>query len=212
MTRLGACIRAGCIFTTTKQTKTMSKDKTPAKQVHDLLNSDQIAEFARLDSLKTFLNHNVPDTWIKEHPYIKGHKYLPIDKVEYLLDKIFKRHKIEVIKSGMLMNAVEVTVRVHYWNPIFNEWDFHDGVGAAELQTVKDSGSLKMDMSNVNRGAVPMALPIAKSFAIKDACDHIGRIFGRDLNRKDIVAFTLDKNLQDKAARLDNLLNVDENE
>lgn len=34
-----------------------------------------------------------------------------------------------------------------------------------------------------------MAFPNAKSLAIKDACDHFGRLFGADLNRKDYVEY-----------------------
>jgi hypothetical protein len=37
-----------------------------------------------------------------------------------------------------------------------------------------------------------MALPMAKSYAIKDACDHFGKLFGRDLNRK-TMGFEVDK-------------------
>ena len=95
----------------------------------------------------------------------------------------------------MLLNAVEVTVRIHYLHPVTSEWMFHDGVGAEELQTQKDSGNLKLDMSNINRGAIKMALPIAKTTAVKDAADHLGKLFGSDLNRKDTVAFTADKSL-----------------
>jgi hypothetical protein len=50
-------------------------------------------------------------------------------------------------------------------------------------------------MSNVNRGAVTMALPIAKSVAIKDACDHFGDLFGANLNRKDTIQFFGDSQL-----------------
>ncbi len=195
------------------------KEQTPAQvkrtQITDLIDDFAIVEVAKLDELRTLLNNNPPDAWVKEHPYIKGHKYIPIDKVEFLLDKIFKRYRIEVIKTGMLMNAVEVTIRLHYFNLVTNEWDYHDGVGAVELQTEKGTGALKMDMSNVNRGAVSIALPVAKSYAIKDAADHIGRVFGRDLNRKDIIKFTTDANLQDRANRFANLINEsksDENE
>jgi len=195
------------------------KNNTPAQvkrtQITDLIDDFAIVEVAKLDELRALLNNNPPDAWVKEHPYIKGHKYIPIDKVEFLLDKIFKRYRIEVIKTGMLMNAVEVTIRLHYFNVVTNEWDYHDGVGAVELQTEKGTGALKMDMSNVNRGAVSIALPVAKSYAIKDAADHIGRVFGRDLNRKDIIKFTTDANLQDRANRFANLINEsksDENE
>ena len=147
------------------------------------------------DQFNLLLNQEPPAKWIKKHPYIKDYNYVPIDKVEFLLKKLFKLYKIEVLKTGMLLNAVEVTVRIHYLHPVTSEWMFHDGVGAEELQTQKDSGNLKLDMSNINRGAIKMALPIAKTTAVKDAADHLGKLFGSDLNRKDTVAFTADKSL-----------------
>jgi hypothetical protein len=36
-----------------------------------------------------------------------------------------------------------------------------------------------------------MAFTMAKSYAIKDACDHFGKLFGRDLNRKETMGFRL---------------------
>jgi hypothetical protein len=148
-----------------------------------------------LEQLNVILSTPPPATWVKQHPFIKGYNYLPIDKVEYLLRRCFKKYQIEVIKTAQLFNAIEVTVRVHYLNPATNEMMYHDGVGAQELQTKQGSGNLNMDMSNVNKGAVMMALPIAKSIAIKDACDHFGDLFGANLNRKDIVQFTGDSEL-----------------
>lgn len=153
-----------------------------------------------LEQLNVILSTPPPENWVKVHPFIKGYKYLPIDKVEYLLRRCFKKYKIEVLKTGMLMNAVEVTVRVHYFNPATETMEFHDGVGAQELQTKKDTGSLKLDMSNVNSGAVAMALPIAKSVAIKDACDHFGDLFGANLNRKDALVFTGDGDLMNSVS------------
>lgn len=148
-----------------------------------------------LEQLNVVLATPPPTSWVKQHPFIKGYNYLPIDKVEYLLRRCFKKYSIEVLKTGMLMNAVEVTVRVHYLNPATNTMEFHDGVGAQELQTKAGTGSLMMDMSNVGKGAVMMALPIAKTIAIKDACDHFGDLFGANLNRKDVIAFTGDTEL-----------------
>lgn len=148
-----------------------------------------------LEQLNVILSTPPPATWVKVHPFIKNYNYLPIDKVEYLLRRCFKKYQIEVIKTAQLFNAIEVTVRVHYLNPATNEMMYHDGVGAQELQTTKNSGNLKTDMSNVNKGAVMMALPIAKSIAIKDACDHFGDLFGANLNRKDIVQFMGDNEL-----------------
>lgn len=65
-------------------------------------------------------------------------------------------------------------------------------MGACELQTKKDSGNLNLDLSNINKGAVLMALPIAKTTAIKDAVDMFGSLFGANLNRRDAVEFKPD--------------------
>lgn len=155
-----------------------------------------------VDMALKFLNTEPPATWVKKHPFL-GHKYLPIDKVEFLLKVIFKQYRIEVIKTGMLLNAVEVTVRVHYVDISTKEWTYQDGVGAWELQTQSKSGPLKPDMSNINNGAVMMALPIAKSAALKDACDHIGNVFGANLNRKDVIEFSSGlENAEEKRVRM----------
>jgi hypothetical protein len=61
------------------------------------------------------------------------------------------------------------------------------------LQTAK--GTSPADLNNINNGALSMAFPMAKTIAIKDACDSFGRIFGSDLNRKDIMNYDLDLTL-----------------
>lgn len=144
------------------------------------------------DAFNLLLNQQPPANWIKKHPFIANYHYLPIDKIEHLLRKIFKQYRIEVLKTGTLFNSIEVHVRVHYLHPITNEWNYHDGVGACELQTKKDSGNLNLDLSNINKGAVMMALPIAKTTAIKDAVDMFGSLFGANLNRRDAVEFKPD--------------------
>jgi hypothetical protein len=93
-----------------------------------------------------------------------------------------------------MFNAVYCEVRVHYLHPVLNEWSWHDGVGAQELQV--KAGSSPAQLENLNKGAVAMALPIAKSQAIKDACDHLGKLFGSDLNRKEQIAYVQDSTLK----------------
>lgn len=141
------------------------------------------------DQFKLLVNQQPPAAWIKTNKYANNSQYVPIDKIEYLLDKIIQHWKIEILETKQMFNSVMVSVRVHYRHPIDGNWYFHDGVACKELQTKKDSGILKPDFSNLNSGAIEMAAPIAKTMAIKDACDHIGRIFGRDLNRKELLSY-----------------------
>jgi len=145
------------------------------------------------DQLNLLLSQPPQKDWVKVHPFIKDWKYIPIDRVEFLLKKIFKRHKIEITGQGTAFNGVWVTVRVHYQNPVTGEMDWHDGIGAWQLQTAK--GTSPADLANINNGAVTMAFPIAKTLAVKDACDHFGPLFGSNLNRKDTAEFKADKNL-----------------
>lgn len=152
-----------------------------------------IKEYQKEDALVTLLNQVPKTEWIKEHPFIRGYKYLPIERIEFLLKKIFKRYRIEITGQGQSFNGVWVTVRVHYLHPITGEWDYHDGIGAAQLQTAK--GTSPADLANINNGALSMAYPMAKTIAIKDACDHFGKLFGSDLNRKDVINYDLDLTL-----------------
>lgn len=165
----------------------MSKAVTIPK-IQDLVTDPDKA--FKNDQLKVFLNQSPPNKWVLKNKLANDSDYVPIDKVEYLLDVIFQSWKVEVLDYKILFNAISVSVRLHYLDTVTGEWRYHDGVGAKELQTKKDTGSLKPDGSNVNRGAVEMALPIAKTMAIKDAADHIGKIFGRDLNRKNAIEYT----------------------
>ena len=158
----------------------------PVPTIQDLVDPDKLH---KNDQLKTLLNQNPPKMWVQRNKYANNSEYLPIEKVEYLMDKIFQEWKVEVLEYRTLFNSISVSIRLHYVNPLTGQWMYHDGVGAKELQTVSQSGALKQDFSNINKGAVEMALPIAKTAAIKDAADHLGKLFGRDLNRKDTIEF-----------------------
>lgn len=147
----------------------------------------------KADVFVTLMNQQPKQEWVKDHPFIRGYKYLPIERIEYLLKTIFKSYKIEITGQGTSFNGVWVTVRIHYLHPVSGEWLFHDGIGASQLQTAK--GTSPADLNNINNGALSMAYPVAKTIAIKDAADHFGKLFGSDLNRKDLINYELDLTL-----------------
>ena len=138
------------------------------------------------DQLNLLLNQPCHASWVKKHPIYKN-DYLPIDKVEWLLTRIFQQWRVEVLDYKVILNSVTISIRLHYHNPVTGEWSYHDGVGAHEMQVNKDANP--MDVTQAKGNAVMLALPIAKSRAIRDAADHLGSLFGRDLNRKDYIAF-----------------------
>lgn len=159
----------------------------------DELRKDEELSLKQND-LMVLLNQSPPVSWAKPHPTAKKKdevtgkyepvKYLPVERVEWLMSRIFIRWRCEVTSTQLIGNSVVVAVRVHYIYPITGEWDWTDGVGASPLQT--DSGAGAIDFNKLKSTAVQMAAPSAKSYAFKDACECLGKIFGKDLNRRDI--------------------------
>ncbi len=163
-----------------------SKTKNILPSLSDLHHEISI-EFKN-DKFNTLLNQNVPESWIKIHPFQSNIKYLPIEKIEFLLTRIFQNWRAEIISYSALFNSVAVHVRLHLQNPLTGEWTYHDGVGAVGVQT--DKGSSASDLSAIKQDAIMKALPAAESYAIKDAAEKLGILFGKNLNRKDTIGFT----------------------
>lgn len=154
----------------------------------DELTSLELSKKGKTD-LRTFMLNQAPtQAWIKKHP-LYNNEYLPIDKVEFLLTVFFKSWHVEVKNVFQIANSVCVTVKLYFMNPDTEQYDWQDGVGAAPLQV--DSGSKPMNAEAIKSNAVMLALPIAETNAVKDAADKIGKIFGRDLNRKDTLGYEI---------------------
>lgn len=139
------------------------------------------------NKLNILLNQKPKAEWVKDHPFARGVKYITIERIEYLLTRLFIRWRVEVKEIKTIANSCVVTVRLHYQNIEDNEWSWQDGIGAAPIQTEKDSGAMNWD--KVRTDSVMKAAPAAESYAVKDAAEKIGKIFGKDLNRKDEILY-----------------------
>ena len=162
----------------------MKKRKLPA--LAGLYNGDLELKKDQ-NELNILLNQHPKAEWIKEHPFANGVKYIPIQRIEYLLTRLFIKWKVEVKTVQSIANSCIVTIRLHYQNIEDSEWSWQDGIGAAPIQTEKDAGA--MDWDKVRADSVMKAAPAAESYAIKDAAEKIGKIFGKDLNRKDEIIY-----------------------
>ena len=162
----------------------MAEQRTLPK-IQDLHNDLQ--EAFKTDQLNLLLNQPPKKEWVKDHPFAKNVKYLPIDKVEFMLTKIFGEWRVEILSEGQMFNSVYVKVRLHYKRPTDGEWSFHDGLGAVGVQT--DKGASASDLNAIKQDAIMKALPAAESYAVKDAAEKLGVLFGKDLNRKETMAY-----------------------
>lgn len=148
----------------------------------------QLADMVSVDKYLAIVNSNPPKSFMQAHPTAKNVKYIPIDKIEWLLTRLFQKWHVEILREGTMFNSVFVVVRLHYYNPVTKEWEQQEGVGAVGMQTSK--GAKAADMSEILSDAVMKGLPAAESYAVKDAAEKIGRLFGKDMNRKDTYGFT----------------------
>jgi|SRR6185369_15494446 len=152
------------------------------------------------DSLiQVLLNQSPPVVWLKDHPIAKkdviinGAKtkvplqYIPIERIEWLLTNIFVRWTVKIKWTKLIANSVEVCVKLKVYDHVMNRWISHDGVGAAPLQT--DSGAGAVEFDKIKSNAVQIALPAAESYAVKDAAEKLGKIFGKDLNRATEISY-----------------------
>ncbi|MGN6417757.1 MAG: hypothetical protein ACTHMC_09715 [Pseudobacter sp.] len=161
-------------------------EKRPLPKLEELYNDVEMV--SKLNELNRLLNCPPKQDWLREHPMAQGVKYIPIGIIEYLLTSIFVKWRVEVKATQVIANAVVVTVRLETLSPITLEWDWQEGIGAAPIQTKK--GAPAADFNMVLNDAVMKAAPAAESYAIKDAAEKLGKLFGKDLNRKDVIEYS----------------------
>jgi len=179
-----------------KQEKGVAKkaDKTKLPSIAEIYNNDTMPVIMKDSLFQVLVNQEPKEDWILIHPITKD-KYIPIERIEWLLTNIFLNWKVEIKTVQLMANSVVVTVRLHYYNHASKEWTYQDGVGAAPLQTDKGAGAIEFD--KIKSSAVQIGAPAAESYAVKDAAEKIGKLFGKDLNRKQFIVFD---SLEDKYA------------
>lgn len=161
---------------------TKAEKKLPT--LSELVEDTQLTH--RENALMVLLNQEPPKNWVKQHPMTKG-EYLPIERVEYLLSRIFTKWWVDVKSVQILANSVVVTIRLYVLNPISNSEEWQDGLGASPIQTDKGAGA--MDWNAAKADGVMKSAPSAESYAIKDAAEKFGKLFGKDLNRRENIVY-----------------------
>lgn len=157
------------------------------------------AQAKELNDFHILVNQEPKPGWLREHPNITmkkweggvlkevPYKYMPINITEWLLTMIFGDWKVEIKEVKLLANSVVTIIRLWYWHPVLKRWEWQDGVGAQPIQTDKDAGAINFDRMKTN--SVMIGAPASESFAVKDAAEKIGKLFGKDIARKDEMGY-----------------------
>lgn len=171
-------------------------DPSKLPSISEIYNNDAMPVLKKDSLFQVLVNQPPKPDWLKAHPTIKTknaagenvpYVYMPVERVEWLLTNIFLKWRVEVKEVKLIANSICVTVRLHYFDHAAKEWHWQDGVGASPLQT--DAGSGPVDFNHIKSAAVQMGAPAAESYAFKDAAEKIGKLFGKDMNRKDIISY-----------------------
>ncbi len=168
--------------------KDLALTKNTLPTLEELVNDTDLA--VKTNQLMILLNQPVPDKWLKDHPTAKVKidgaykpaRYMPIERVEWLLSRIFGKWWVEIKDVKLIANSVTVTIRLYVINPITGETEWQEGIGANPIQT--DAGAGAADWNKIKFSGVQMAAPAAETYAVKDAAEKFGKFFGKDANRQ----------------------------
>lgn len=156
-------------------------ERRPLPKVDQLYQDIELA--SKHNELNRLLNCAPKPEWIRVNAFAQNSKYIPIGIIEYLLTSIFIKWKVEIKEVKLIANSISVIVRLWLLDPVTGEWDWQEGTGAAPLKTQKGAGAIEFD--KILDSAVQTGAPAAESYAVKDAAEKLGKLFGKDLNRKD---------------------------
>jgi hypothetical protein len=136
------------------------------------------------NALNVLLNQPPPKNWLKKQDNVI---HLPVDKVKFLLTKIFIEWYEEIKDVKVIANSVSVTITLHYLNPISGKWSKMDGIGAAPINTKK--GAKAMEWDEIVHDSVHKCIGAADAFALKNAAKKLGKVFGADLMKDDTIDY-----------------------
>jgi hypothetical protein len=138
----------------------------------------QVSEAEKAQLFKLWLNQPPPQSWLKKVPVGGGKEvdYLPTECVEHLLTTLMLNWRVDIKQVTYHLNLVNVVVSLYYTSPIDNKEYRQDGTAGFEMYHSEKNGGIDRSARTASQAA--------ETFAIKDAADKIGNIFGRNLNRK----------------------------
>lgn len=167
----------------------MEKELQPPKgdfklpTINELI-SMELTEREKGNALNVLLNQTPPPQWLKKQ---NGVLHLPIDKVRYLLSKIYVDWSETIKNVIMVANSIVVTITLNYTCPLTGKEKQMDGIGGAPVNTQK--GASAVDFDKILHDSIHKAVGSAASFALKNAAKKLGRIFGSDLMKDDVIPY-----------------------
>lgn len=163
--------------------KKEKKEIAIKKEVTEVAKSAQENPLLAAQIYHQSINKKPHSTWVRTDPINKT-EYLPISKLEMLLDEyFFGQWSTSNIQTQVFANEILVSLELTLVHPVTG-WVI-TRLGAASIPIQQDKGAKVTDVEAKKKNALVKNFPAAKAMAFKNACKTLGKMFGRDLNRDD---------------------------
>lgn len=134
------------------------------------------------------LNQEPPQNEIQINKMANNSKYLPISFIETKLDELFYGlWNTKNFRTLVVANEITGCIDLEFYAPWADRWITRTGCGSVQIQlkSIEKGGSGNIThIEDKIANTLTKDYPHLKAECIKNACRSIGKIFGRDLNRK----------------------------
>lgn len=133
--------------------------------------------------IKGILHKEPAANEIRVNKMANGSKYVPISYLEMNLDEMFfGLWQTKNFQSLPVANEIVGSIEVHYFHPVAKTWICRIGAGAVMIQ--QEKGAQITDLNAKYKNTLTKDYPHLKAECFRNACQSIGKAFGRDLNRE----------------------------
>jgi len=121
---------------------------------------------------------------IQTNPAANNSRYIPISFLEMKLDEIFEgQWSVKNFQSRTIANEEVGSLELWFLHPVTNTWLCRVGAGAVMIQ-FKQGSDIADGLTAKIKNTLTKDYPHLKAECFRNACLSIGKMFGRDLNRK----------------------------
>lgn len=140
---------------------------------------------ATVEHFQKWLNLHPSKDDIKQNKFADNSEYIPIGIIENKLDETYSGlWSVVGVKTERIDNSIVVQLQLRVYHPVAKCWLTRYGVGAVPVQLNK--GEKILSPESIKSDAYKKGVGAAKSYALRNAAQSLGVIFGRNLNRADV--------------------------
>lgn len=137
----------------------------------------------RLQGFTKALNAEPNKDEVRVNQHAANTLYLPISYVEMSLDELFfGLWETKDFRWRNYANEIVGTITLRVFHPVANQWIERTGASATMIRQQRGAGITELEKKIHN--ALEMDFPHLKADCIVNAAKSLGKMFGRDLNRK----------------------------